>query len=485
MTLLLLALLALLLFAYLAIPLLLPAQNDALPDLRDPVLQDLEEERDALFRAIAELEARSDLETKRREALRGRYEAKAAKVLRALDERQQEVSPTRPPKPRRGLPFTALTLLAGVVIGSALLANSVPPEVVSADGSPPAISGRELARLEREAERTPNEATLLALADGYWRADSGEAAEAAYVRVTQEVQPVPAVAYQRLGFLRLQVNLGEALQYLELARNADPDDLETLYFLGEIYYASRNMEAAAEAWQSYLTAPGGEDDTEVQARLRLTETFAPLLQAAQTDPSEENLAALAGGYWTNEERERAVDVYFRLLTEENPHNAVALSRVGQQLFFTGRNEDAIAVLERARELEPQLQTLLFLGNAHFSLGAYDEAIEVWQDYVRVAGGRERAGRVPSLIADARERLASGAPPPTQEALPNDVRSNVSGDVLDAALEAEPAPGTTSSAVPDDTPTHPAAAEDRPNENLPAEAPSSPLPTIPSARPTSP
>lgn len=463
MSLLFVALLAALLFAYLAIPLLFPRQADPLPDLRDPVVQDLEEERDALLRAIRELDARTDLPEARREALRGRYEAKAAKVLRALDERQGEVAPARPPTRSRRLPLGALTLLAGVLVGGTLLASSLPPEIRSADGGAPAITGRELQRLERAAARTPNEANLLALADGYWRADNGDDAEATYLRVTQEVSPVPAVAYQRLGFLRLQVNLAEAVGYLELARSADPQNLETLYFLGEVHYASRNMAAAAEAWEAYLAAPGGEGDAEVAARLRLATTLAPLIEAVEADPSEVNLGALADAYWANAERDRAVDLYFQLLTEANPHNTTALSRVGQQLFFGGRNEDAVAVLGRARELSPDdLPTLLFLGNAHFSLGDYEAAINVWQDYVRAAGGAERAGRVPSLIADAEGRLERGDPPPTQEAL----QEVLPAEVAEAALEAAPAPGTTSSAVPEDTPAHPAPETDAPETDAP-------------------
>jgi len=415
MTLIFIAVLAFLLFVYLAIPLVLPGQSDALPDLRDPVTQDLEEERDALLRAIRELDARSDLPEARRDALRGRYEAKAAKVLRALDERQEQVPPPRPIRKRAALPLAEMALLGVGLGGAAFVANTIPPEVVTADGAAPALSGRELAARERAAERDPSEANLLALADGYWRVENGKRAEAVYQRVVSEVSPVPALAYKRLGFLRLQENVAEALRYLELARNADPDDLETLYFLGEIYYANQDMTAAAEAWESYLATPGGAGDAEVEGRLALARSYAPLLAAVERNPSEANLLALAEKYWANQERGRAVDYYFQLLTEKNPNNATALSRVGQQLFFGGRNEDAIAVLGRAREVAPEnLQTLLFLGNAHFSLGQYRKAIDVWERYVRVAGGPEAAGRVPSLIADARERLRTGAPPPAAD-----------------------------------------------------------------------
>ena len=420
MTLIFIGVLAALMFLYLAVPLLLPGQSDALPDQRDPVTQDLEEERDALLRAIRELEARTDLPAARRDALRGRYEAKAAKVLRALDERHEQVPPVRVYRQARtnrlGLPLAAVALLGAGLGGAAWFAYSTPPEVVTADGSAPTLSGREIASRERAAARRPSEETLLALADAYWQVENSERAKTVYQRVVSEVAPVPAIAFQRLGFLALQEDVGEAVRYLELARNADPEDLQTLYFLGEVYYASQDMTAAAEAWESYLAAPGGAGDAEVQGRLALARTYAPLLAAAEQNPSEANLLALANSYWTAQERGRAVELYFQVLSENDPNNPVALSRVGQQLFFGGRFDDAIAVLGRAREVAPNdLPTLLFLGNAHFSLGQYRQAIDTWQAYIRSAGGPERAGRVPSLIADARERLRTGAPPPADAA----------------------------------------------------------------------
>ncbi len=408
--------LAVLLFIYLAVPLILPPQRGSLPDLRDPVTQDLEEERDALLRAIRELEARDDLAQARREELRARYEAKTAKVLRALDERQAASAPVKPRKPLRGLPLAAMGLLAVGLGSAAFMANRAAPEVIaSEDGSAPSITGEEIGRLERRAERDPSETNLLALGDGYWRAQNANQAQEVYSRVVDTVKPVPAVAYSRLGLLALRSDVPTALRYLELARSADPNDLETLYFLGEIYYANEDMAAATEVWQSYLNAPGGEGDTEVEARLELAQTLQPLLAAVEEDPNEANLLRVANVLWTRQERGRAVEYYFQVLTEKNPHSAVALSRVGQQLFFSGRNQEAITILNRARNIAPDnLQTLLFLGNAHFTLGQYRKAIGVWQDYVEVAGGPGKAGRVPSLIADARERLRTGAPPVSQD-----------------------------------------------------------------------
>src|SRR5690625_1320843 len=104
---LLIILLSLFLLALVAAPLFVSRLTEPLPDLRDPVMVDLEEERDALLRAIHELDNRADLSEERRAQLRTRYEAKAARVLRQIDERSadpvtdQAEAASRPPG-RRG-----------------------------------------------------------------------------------------------------------------------------------------------------------------------------------------------------------------------------------------------------------------------------------------------------------------------------------------------------------------------------------------------
>ncbi|HET8984368.1 MAG TPA: hypothetical protein VFN03_01290, partial [Trueperaceae bacterium] len=137
----LIVLLALIAFLYVLLPLLFPAQSDPLPDDRDPILTDLQEERDALFRAIRELDARegSAPERSAREAfapqrlaeLRTRYEAKAAKALEAIDARQHELEGRPAPRakgPRR-VPKGAMVALTLVLVMAALLPTFVLPRV--------------------------------------------------------------------------------------------------------------------------------------------------------------------------------------------------------------------------------------------------------------------------------------------------------------------------------------------------------------------
>jgi tetratricopeptide (TPR) repeat protein len=432
-------LLAVILFAYAAIPLLFPKQADRLPSERDPLAEDLGEERDALFRAIRELEARDDLKAERRDELRARYEAKAAKVLRALDARQAELKGL--PKPvstsvsSRRVPYGVLGLLSVMIVSFLLLGQYVLPRVgenasVTTFFEEDLALAQQLKDLQTAVEREPNAENLLALGEWYWQQGDAESGQATYQRIVDEISPVPAVAYQRLGFALLQTEWDKAKGYLEQARAADPTNLDTLYTLGEVYFASGQMDEAVEVLEAFVAVPEGAQDAEVVTRLELFKTIAPLTKAVQENPDETNLLALADAYWQAQDRERAADVYLKLLTDFGPHNDIALSRIGQALFFQGNTQEALEVLQQAKEVNSSnLDTLLFLGNAHFSLNQYQEAIDTWETYVTVAGGADKAGRVPSLIETAKARLTNPDAPLQDPSANVTTPSGTSGEQL--------------------------------------------------------
>ena len=414
-------LLALVLFAYAAVPLLLPRQADPLPSERDPTELDLEEERDALLGAIRELELREDLSTERRSELRARYEAKAAKVLRALDERQAELKGQKPAKakPTRRAPYGVLSLLSVALITSVVMSQFVLPRIgeaaVTISFEEDIQTAEAVRDLQRAVNRDPSLENRLALADAYWQLDEAEEARDAYRLIAAETgSETPAVVYQRLGYLALPEDFTVALGFFEQAREADPENLDVLYALGELYYSLAQPDNAIDAFESLLAQD--PEDAEVQARLADVQAVAETLNEATENPTEDNLLALANTYWQLEDRERASDIYVNVLSEFNPHSGVALSRIGQTLFMSGQNAEAIEILGRAREVAPDdLDTLLFLGNAHFSEDAFEEAIGAWEDYVEAAGSEDAAGRVPGLIENARTRLASATAVPTEAA----------------------------------------------------------------------
>jgi mono/diheme cytochrome c family protein len=450
--------------AYAAVPLLAPGQVDPLPSERDPVLQDLEEDREALFRAIRELDARDDVATAAREGLRARYEAKAAVVLRAIDARRAQLGEEAPDAPasrapRRGVPWPMVGLL-GVMAASAMaLGPFVLPRVgqnatVTTFFADDLRAAEALRDLQRAAERDPGVATFMSLADAYWQLDDAPAAEGAYRRVLLEAEAgggaAPALAYKRLAQLAVATDLGVARDYLVAAREADPSDPETLYALGEIAFATGELDMAAHAFRAYLATPAGGGDAEAADRLALVERLAPALAALAQDRSAATLGALADVLWSEGAIDQAVEIYFELLTQHDASDTVALARVGQMLFLRGRGDDAIGVLERAAaaaggldRLEPQAS--LFLGNAYFSAGDDANAIRAWEAHVAIVGEAE-AGRVPGLIATAEARRR-GEAPPVSAALPDGAPSVSSALDRDAvATGAAPGPATSGQAI---------------------------------------
>lgn len=462
-----------LLGVFMLLAIVLPFVNnsltEALPSAADPLQEDLEEERNALFAAIGELEGRRDLPDVRRQALRARYEAKAAKVLRQLDEHQSAQADRPPARPRaKRLPLGLTALLVLSVPSVALLGNYVLPRVggnttVTTNDASVIATAREVQRLERQIRENPTSADLLALADVYWQqgtvdpataptpaaqatlqedaANAREKAAELYRRLETEFPSVPAIAYQRLGLLTLNDtrDLEGATAYLEKAREAEPDSLDTLFVLGDLYYAQGRIPAAIDAWESFLVAPNGRAEVEVvQPRLEAARTLAPLIRKVNGERSAKNLLALADAYWRLEDRNRAANLYAEAVHERDATSPKAVRRIGMALFFNGNTEDAVLALERAKRLAPDdLQTLLFLGNAYFSLGKDQRALNVWRHYVEVAGGEDKAGRVPGLIAQAEARLQGETPPPLAQApLPNRSSAQAVSSAAPASVSGE-------------------------------------------------
>jgi mono/diheme cytochrome c family protein/cytochrome c-type biogenesis protein CcmH/NrfG len=437
LTAILIVLLALITVAYAAAPLTgRRSLVDPLPDERDPVLVDLEEERDSLLRAIRELDGRLDLPADRRDELRARYESKAATVLKALERAGVEArgaadsaaearaqASGAPSAAGRRLPIGALALLGVVAVTTAALGSFVLPRVgqgtVTTFFTEDLRTAEALRDLIRAADREPNATNLMALGDAYWELADAEGAEEAYRRVVALASEdgtsmgAPPIAYKRLALLVLQRDLPAALELLREARAVDPTDPETLYAIGELSFAVGELDASAEAFGAYLATPEGVGDPDAEARLALVQAIGPAANAVAEERSRDNLLALADVFWTSGANDPAVEIYFEVLSEHDAFEPTALSRIGQLLFTRGRSDDAIGLLERAAsaaggltELEPQAS--LFLGNAYAVLGDDESAIRAWEAYVEVVGV-EGAGRVTGLIEGARLRLdaASG------------------------------------------------------------------------------
>ncbi len=406
------AALALLAFAYVAVPLLVPGASDPLPDDRDPRLLELQEERDALFRAIRELDARSGMSAQRLETLRGRYEAKAAKTLSAIDARKAELAGRRekasgekPVRRSAALPAVVLAIFIGM---AAVLPSYVLPRV----GRDATITttdvdaARRLQALLSAAANDPTPDNLIDLGDFYIEVGQLEDARAAYLQVAGRTD-APKGAFQRLAMIDLQSDLPAALEWLKRARDVDPLDPDTLTWLTEVAYALGDLPTSLDAARA-LAELNGATDPQAAQRLSMLEELVPLTQAVAEDPSQANLLALADVFWRTGEQERAVDAYFQVLSQHDPLNATALSRTGQMLLRAGRADDAVMVIERAAEqagalsaLEPSSQ--FALGSAYLETGAYESAVAAFGTYLEGSPTDPLGAAVLLETAEARAR----------------------------------------------------------------------------------
>lgn len=409
------ALLVLIAFFYVAIPLLAPDQADPLPDDRDPVLVDLEEEKAALLRAIRELDARADLPAERRKQLHERYEAKAAKVLTAIDERTAALAGKPAPRrtaPTRRVPVGAVVVLAAFLVIAAAVPTYVLPRVSPSDTitTTDVDVAMQLQAAQRAAEQDPSAANLLALGDVYLGLQRLDEAEQAYQRIVDEVEPVPADAFKRLAVIYLQRDLAQAQGWLERARAADQADAETLYLLGEVAFARGDLERARDAFTAFAATPEGTGEPSAQSRLALIERVQPLQEAAAASPTEENLLALGDAYWEASEPQRAVESYFRVLTQYDPNQPRALSRTGQLLYVAGRPSDAVGAIERAATAAGgvenlDLDSVMTLADAYAQTGDWQKAADTYDLYASLAGPAGGAGA--AALAEAARQQASG------------------------------------------------------------------------------
>jgi tetratricopeptide (TPR) repeat protein len=216
---------------------------------RDPDARaELEEERDFLLRSLDQLEAEraaGELDEDDYRNLKDGYTARAAEVLRSLDE-DREARRAAPAAPRWRRPVALLlgaALAAGSGLAVAAMAGSRDPgETVTGGGGPTAVRSR-LAEAASVAREDPAGALEI-----YDEVIAGDAAN------------VEAWAERGLLLASLSVGLerpallDEARRSVDRALELDPDDPRTRFYLGLVELFTGDRPAATEAFESALAA---------------------------------------------------------------------------------------------------------------------------------------------------------------------------------------------------------------------------------------
>jgi mono/diheme cytochrome c family protein len=149
-----------------------------------------------------------------------------------------------------------------------------------------------------------------------------------------------------------------------------------------------------------FTVPRLPGETIVTNRVEAVRLRELEAKARQSNRPEDWLA-YANQAWELQDFERAGQGYLQVAQLE-PKNVLALRRLGILLFFAGRGEQALPILELATRADPsEAEGWLFLGNIYFQLGRPQEAIDAWERY-KAAGGS--SPQVDNLIQTAKQQL---------------------------------------------------------------------------------
>jgi tetratricopeptide (TPR) repeat protein len=240
----------------------------------EPVGDPLEDRRIALLRSLADLEeahVSGALEDADYERLRKDTDARMAKLLRALDRRDQASAeePTasaeavvvadlaRGSEPRRVPAWAVAVLIGGTVaamIGAALVRDSSGP--VEASGAPATGSDDPLAFFEDRVKQSPQDlAARLDLAHRYL--DAGRVADALdEYKVALGLDPNDAEAHAHVGMILYLADRPEdALASVDRALETDPDYPEALFMEGVILLRGLDRpQDAIDAFERYLEA---------------------------------------------------------------------------------------------------------------------------------------------------------------------------------------------------------------------------------------
>src|SRR5581483_9680235 len=177
----------------------------------DPdALASLESERDFLLRSIADLEterAAGNLDDERYQALKDDYTARAAAVLRSIEE-GHDARPPAPPVPKKRKLLTGGAVLAFVVVagrrppGQTITGNAQSGSATSgAGGALPVDDAARRAALERQVKEHPDDASAH-LVFARYLLEKGEATEAVREYVaTARLDPKNAEANAYAGWV--------------------------------------------------------------------------------------------------------------------------------------------------------------------------------------------------------------------------------------------------------------------------------------------
>lgn len=209
-----------------------------------------------------------------------------------------------------------------------------------------------------------------------------------------ELNPNMAEAYENLGFTLLPTDPAAAIEPLKQAVDLRKGDAKMLWALGTAYESAGQLDAAVEQYRAASSLPGAGpvvQDSLGRALLKTgstAEAEAAFRAALATHPDGITEAkahlGLAEVHLANKEPGAAA-TEFRAYLEVQPNDAGARRELASVLADLGKNEEALAELDRAGSpANEPLSALLLRSRIYYQAKRYGDAIPVLQKAAALA-----------------------------------------------------------------------------------------------------
>ena len=183
--------------------------------------------------------------------------------------------------------------------------------------------------------------------------------------------------------------LEQAAQAYSEAKALDGRNPDVPRGLGNVAFHSGDLVEAEKAYTAWVEAAPGDPAAHTALGLVLLKQnkidagMAALAKAINLSPCSSNASVLAGGQYMLEGDYPQAEIEFNRVVEIEPDNPSAFYLFGVSQLFQDKLEPAVAMLERAFQLDPELVIVQrALASALGSQGKYEQALPLWQDVVR-------------------------------------------------------------------------------------------------------
>ncbi|MCJ2008551.1 tetratricopeptide repeat protein [Methylobacterium sp. J-092] len=260
----------------------------------------------------------------------------------------------------------------------------------------------------------------LTLADTLDRMKQPEKANEAYAQIPA-TSPLKLNADIQIGLNLEQAGKGdEALQYLDAAMKAHPDDIDVITALGNVQRSRKKYEEAAETYSRAIALIGDRPQanfwttyyfrgTAYERAKQWPKAEADLKKALDLVPASQPAAKAQvlnylGYSWVDQKIN--IDDAFKLLkqaADASPRDGMIVDSLGWAYFRLGRWDDAVRELEKAVELKPGDPTINdHLGDAYWRSGRRLEGKFQWQH-------AKDLNPEPDDLVQINEKLKNGLP----------------------------------------------------------------------------